>query len=139
MDFMKLGADLLMSKLGGSEGGLDLSNAGDLLSGLFADGDGNFNVQSLLDQFQENGLGNLVDSWLGDGENEMVSPEQLQEVVGADKIRELASQFGSDESSLLSGLSEALPQVIDQSSSGGSLLDSVGGLDGVMNMAKKFF
>lgn len=138
MDIMKMGADLLMRKLGG-EGGLDLDNAGNLLSGLFSDGDGNFNMQSMLDSLQEQGLGGLADSWLGDGDNEAISPEQIQEVVGADKIRELASQFGSDEGSLLSGLSEALPQVVDKSSSGGSLLDSIGGLDGVMDMAKKFF
>lgn len=138
MDFLKMGADLLMNKLGG-EGGLDLNNAGDLLSGLFSDAEGNFNLQSVVDSLQENGLGSIAESWLGDGENEAISPEQIQDVVGADKIRELASQFGSDEGSLLSGLSEALPQVIDQSSSGGSLLDSIGGLDGVMNMAKKLF
>lgn len=138
MDILKMGTDLLMSKLGG-EGGLDMSNAGDLLSGLFSDESGNFNLQQVINGLQEKGLGGIAESWLGDGDNEAISPEQVQDVVGADKIRELASQFGTDEGSLLSGLSEALPQVVDKSSSGGSLLDSVGGLEGVMGMAKKFF
>lgn len=137
MDILKMGADLLMSKLGG-EGGMDMSNAGNLLSGLFSDESGNFNLQQVVSSLQENGLGGIADSWLGDGENEAISAEQLQGVVGTEKIQALASQFGTDEGSLLSGLSEALPQVVDQSSSGGSLLDSVGGLDGVMDMAKKF-
>lgn len=133
-----MGAEMLMNKLGG-EGGVDLGNAGEMLSGLFSDGDGNFNMQAMIDKMQESGLGGLADSWLGDGDNEAISPEQVQDVVGVDKIKELASQFGTDEGSLLSGLSEALPQVVDKSSSGGSLLDNLGGLDGVMDMAKKLF
>ena len=138
MDILKMGAELLMNRIGG-EGGLDMGNAGNMLSSLFSDDEGNFNMQSLMDRFQENGLGDIANSWLGDGDNEAISEGQLQEVVGSEKIRELAAQFGTDEGSLLSGLSEALPQVVDKASSGGSLLDNIGGLDGVMDMAKKFF
>jgi hypothetical protein len=35
-------------------------------------------------------------------------------------------------------LKDALPQMIDKSSSGGSLLDNLGGLSGALGMAKKF-
>ena len=55
------------------------------------------------------------------------------------KISQAAAELGTDEGSLLNGLSQALPQMIDKSSSGGSLLDAVGGLDGALNMAKKLF
>ncbi len=140
MDLMKMGAQLLMSKMGGgNDGGMDLSNVMQLLGSMTPGDSNDLNLQGLVGMFQEKGLGSLVESWLGDGENEPVSPEQLKEVVGSDKIAELASQFGGDEDSLLGGLSEALPQLIDKSSSGGSLLDSVGGLEGALGMAKKFF
>ncbi len=45
----------------------------------------------------------------------------------------------TDEESLLQGLSEALPAIVDKSSSGGSRLDAIGGIDGALNMAKKLF
>jgi len=47
--------------------------------------------------------------------------------------------LGTDENSLLAGLTRVLPKMVDSSSSGGSLLDAIGGLDGAMSMAKKLF
>ncbi|HFC53982.1 MAG TPA: DUF937 domain-containing protein [Gammaproteobacteria bacterium] len=137
MDILKLGASLLMDKLGG--GNSDLGSISSALSGLLSDNDGNLNLGNLVSSMQEKGLGSVVESWLGDGENEAISGEQVKELFGSDKISQVASQMGADEESVLSGLSEALPQVVDKSSSGGSLLDSLGGLGGVMDMAKKLF
>ncbi len=141
MDIMKIGAQLLMSKMsgGGNGGGMDLSSVMGMLGGLTPGSSSDMNLQGLVGMFKEKGLGSIAESWLGDGANEAVSPDQLKEVIGSDKIAELAAQFGGDESSLLSGLSEALPQMVDKSSSGGSLLDSVGGIQGALGMAKKFF
>jgi len=48
----------------------------------------------------------------------------------------MAAQLNTDEGSLLDGLKDALPQIIDKSSRSGSLLDSADDLPG---MAKKFF
>ena len=142
MDIMKIGAQMLMSKLGGGNadgGGMDLSGVMGMLGGLTPGDSGDMNLGGLVDMFKEKGLGSMAESWLGDGENEAVSPDQLREVIGSDKISELASQFGGDEDSLLGGLADALPSMVDQSSSGGSFLDSIGGLEGAMSMAKKLF
>ena len=87
---------------------------------------------------KEKGMGDVADSWLGDGDNADISPDQLKDVLGADKISAAAAELGTDEGSLLEGLREAVTQMVDKSSSGGSLLDSLGGLGGVANMAKKF-
>jgi len=85
---------------------------------------------------QGKGLGAIAESWLGDGDNADISTDQVREAIGNDKITEMASQLNTDEGSLLDGLKVALPQIIDKSSSGGSLMDSAGGL---LGMAKKFF
>jgi len=77
----------------------------------------------------------VASSWLGDGDNADISADQLKDVLGGDKISEAAAQLGTDEGSLLESLREAIPQMVDKSSSGGSLMDSLGGLGG---MAKKF-
>jgi len=84
------------------------------------------------------GLGDLASSWLGDGDNADISSSQLQDLLGAEKIQEAASQLGTDQEGLLSGLKDMIPQVVDKSSSGGSLLDSVGGIGGLAGLASKF-
>ena len=58
-------------------------------------------------------------------------------MLGADKVSEFASRLGLSEEEAAGGLSEALPQMVDTASSGGSLLDSIGGLSGAMGMAGK--
>ncbi len=138
MDLMKLGAQLVMSKLGGGAGTSSDSISsvlGNLLGGGDNGGDG---MGSILSAMKEKGLGSVADSWLGDGDNEEISSDQLRDVMGGDKVTEMASELGTDENSLLSGLKDALPQMVDKSSSGGSLLDNLGGLSGALGMAKKF-
>ncbi len=137
MDILKLGASLLMDKLGSGDGNLDdiTSAFGNLLS----DENGNLDLGNIVSTMQEKGLGSVVESWLGDGENDAISGDQVMELFGSERISQIASQLGSDEGSLLDALSDALPQVVDNASSGGSLLDSIGGLEGAWNMAKKLF
>ena len=61
--------------------------------------------------------------------------DQVRQVVGNDKVAAMASELETDEDSVLDGLKDALPQIIDKSSVGGSLLDNPGDL---LNLAKKF-
>ncbi len=138
MDLMKLGAQLVMSKLGGGADG-NSDSISSVLGNLLGGGDnGGGGMDNIISAMQEKGLGSIAESWLGDGDNEEISTDQLREVVGNDKVTEMASELNTDEDSLLSGLKDALPQMIDKSSSGGSLLDNLGGLSGALGMAKKF-
>ncbi len=137
MDILKLGASLLMDKLGSGDGNLDdITSA---LGNLLSDENGNLDLGNIVSGLQEKGLGSIVESWLGDGENDAISGDQVMELFGSERISQIASQLGSDEGSLLDALSDALPQVVDNASSGGSLLDSIGGLEGAWNMARKLF
>ena len=61
------------------------------------------------------------------------------EMFGGDKLANFANQLGLDQDSANNGLSEMLPNLVDKSSSGGNLLESVGGLGGALDMAKKLF
>lgn len=142
MDMMKLASQLLASKLGGDAG----SNAGassdmieNVIGSLLGGSGGNgIDLGSIVGNLQNSGLGSLAESWLGDGDNEHISRSQIQDMLGSDKVAQAAQQLGADQNDLLSGLQKMLPQVIDKSSSGGSLLDSVGGLGGLASMASKF-
>jgi uncharacterized protein YidB (DUF937 family) len=145
MDLMKLGTQLILSKLGGnaSEGGI-ASALASLLGGGNSDKDssgGGLDLGSLVGNMmgKEGGLESIVSSWLGDGDNEAVSGSQIKDILGGDKVAEFANQVGVDEDTAAESLAEAVPQMVDKGSSGGSLLDSVGGIEGAIGLAKKFF
>jgi len=133
MDIMKLGTQLLMSKLGTS--GTDSNAVQAALGSLLGKGDG-LDLAGLIGNLQSGGLGDIAQSWLGDGANASISADQINNVVDSNKLSQLASVLGTDEGSVLSGLQDAMPQMVDNASSGGSLLDSLGGLDGAAKLAK---
>lgn len=136
MDLMKLGTQLLSEKLGAGVDGDSLTSA---LSGLLGGSDGNIDVAGLAGKMSENSdLGGLLSSWLGDGDNSPISADMLTGLLGDSNIADFASKLGLDSSTATSGLAEALPQLMDKASSGGSLLDSVGGLGGLLGAAKSF-
>jgi uncharacterized protein YidB (DUF937 family) len=138
MDMMQLATQLLASKLGGNA---ILSNSavenaiGNLLGGSSGSG---IDLGSLVSALQNSGLGDIAQSWLGDGDNSNISRTQVESIFGSDKIQNAARELGTDQNDLLRGLQDMLPQVVDKSSSGGSLLDSIGGIGGLANLAGKF-
>lgn len=133
MDLKNIAAGMLAQKLG-----VDSSMVGGIMDKLVGGGD-KMDVASLVGNLKEKGLGDVAESWLGDGENQSISADQLKDALGAEQVTEAAAKLGTDENSLLGGLQAALPQLVDKASSGGSLLDSVGGLGGLAGMAKKLF
>ena len=142
-NLLKMGATLFRdSQQSGDAGsGLDISNLTSALSGLAGGGSskGGFDIGSLLSKMDSGGLGAIAKSWLGDGNNEAISPNQISDMLGADKVSEFASKLGLSKEEAVGGLSEALPQMVDKASSGGSLLDSIGGISGAISMASKLF
>ena len=133
MDIKSLAAGMVMKKLGLGDSGA----IGNVMESLIGGGD-KMDIGGLVSGLQSKGLGDVAESWLGDGANKAISASQLKDVIGADKISAAAAQLGADEGSLLDSLKDALPQMVDKSSKGGSLLDSVGGVGGLAGMAKKF-
>ena len=136
MDLIQQGAQLIKEKLGID---LDAATAQSALSGLMGDGQGGLDLQGLIGKMASSGeLGSLVDSWLGDSSNLPISTESIIGMFGEEKISEFANTVGVDTKVAASGLSELLPDLMDKASSGGSLLESAGGLGGLMGAAKSF-
>ena len=134
MDIMKLGTQLLMSKMSGGANA-DSGAVQNALGSLLGNGDSP-DIGSLLSGLQSGGLGDFAKSWLGDGDNASISTDQIKGVVDENKLSELASALGTDEGSVLSGLQDAMPQMVYKASTGGSLLDSIGVLAGAAKLAK---
>ena len=138
MDLMKIGTQLLASKLGGNvtDGEDGIMGA---LSGLLGDSEGNLDIGNIVSQMSSGGLTSMLGSWLGDGDNDSISIDQIKDMFGSDKISAFASSLGVSEDEASESLADAVPQMVDQASSGGSLLDSIGGVSGAIDLAKKFF
>jgi uncharacterized protein YidB (DUF937 family) len=94
--------DLLRGGLGGLFAG---GAAGSVLSG---------GLNDLLKQLHQNGHSTTADSWVGTGPNKDIAPNDLASALGADKIDALMAQSGMSRDDLLRGLSQYLPQVVDQ-------------------------
>ncbi len=139
-ELLQLGAKIFSkSNLSGDAGtNLDMGSLASALSGLTG-GSGGFDLGALMNNLDAGGLGDMAKSWLGDGANAGISPDQISNTIGSDKIAEFASKLGLSTEEATGGLSEALPQMVDNASSGGSLLDSLGGVEGVLGFANKLF
>jgi len=142
-ELLTKGAKAFMESQGSGEAGsnLDLGVLTSALSGLSGDkgGSGGIDIASIIGSMQGGGMVDILQSWLGDGANQKISGNQLSEMLGSDKISNFASQLGLSEDEAIGGLQDAMPKMIDNASSGGSLLDSIGGVEGAFNLASKFF
>jgi uncharacterized protein YidB (DUF937 family) len=104
---------------GGAFGGL-----GDLFKGLgtgngMAAGAGGLGglltggLGDLLKQFQGAGKGDVAKSWIGTGQNEPLTPNDLSKVMTPEQIDFLMARTGLSREELLAGLSEQLPKAVD--------------------------
>lgn len=127
---------LLDSVIGGLMGGGTSSPMGGILSSILGGqaggaggaantGMGNTGMAGglggLLQQFEQAGLGHVAQSWVGNGPNQSVSPNQLQNVFGQEKVENMANQAGMPTHDFLSQLSQHLPQAVNGMTPNGQL------------------
>ena len=79
------------------------------------------NLQGIVAQLQQGGLGDQVKSWLSNGPNMQVTPEQLQAALGSDQAKQLAQRFGIPLDAALKLLADHLPATVDQASPNGTI------------------
>jgi len=75
----------------------------------------------LLNKLQQGGLGNAVNSWVGTGQNQPVSPGQLGSALGPSIIKMLAQKSGMSEDDISKQLSQVLPGLVDKLTPAGRL------------------
>ena len=139
---------LLDSILGAATGKTDGSGGAaqliGVLGGLLAQSGG---LQGLANKFAQKGQGNAFQSWVGMGENQPVSSNQIQNVVGSEQVNAIATRMGVDPTLASNFLAEYLPKIVDKLTPAGkvdptadhqegltallpSLLQSLGGKSG---------
>lgn len=95
-------------------------------------------LSNLTSAFQGAGLGNVLQSWLGNGQNLPISGDQVKQVLGSGTVADLAKSAGIGESDASNALAGLLPQVIDKLSPGGNL-PAQGDLGGALASLGKMF
>jgi len=107
--------------LGGSLGDVLKGGLGGLLAGGAAGSVISGGLGDLLKQLQQSGQGETANSWVSNGPNKQIAPDDLAKALGADQLNALSAQSGLSRDELLSGLSQHLPDVINHLTPDGRL------------------
>ena len=112
--------DVLGGLLGGGSGGGMGTKAGGMNAGVIAaalvpllgkllKGGG---LSKVLENAHASGLSAQADSWVGTGENQPVSGQEIRGVVGDDAVKEVAQQAGISEDEAADVLAKVVPHVV---------------------------
>ncbi|VXC09066.1 conserved hypothetical protein [Burkholderia sp. 8Y] len=105
-------------------------------------------IMGLIQRFHQNGAGDIVSSWIGNGENKPISPGLLTNVLGADNVGALAQKAGVSGDQLSGMLAAVLPHIVDRATPNGEVppegkldltgvLGSLGGLAGLFGKSEE--
>jgi len=101
--------DTIGSLLGKSEGE-PMSVPAALVAAL---GNQEGGLGGLIQKFESAGLGGTVSSWIGNGENQPVSPDAVHNALGSDIVQQIAAKTGLPVEQLLPLVAQHLPQLVD--------------------------
>jgi uncharacterized protein YidB (DUF937 family) len=109
------------------KGGLDMDNVNALLEQFGG-------VDGIMSKLQESGLGDQLSSWIGSGENQAVSPDQIKDALGKADLDQLAAKTGLDVDDLAGRISTKMPDAIDQLTPDGAVPEGGLNLDSLTKM-----
>ena len=93
-------------------------------------------LAGLVQSFEQKGMGGVVSSWVGTGQNLPVSGDQITSVLGSDALKNLAAKAGISPDQAGSQLATLLPGIIDKLTPNGHVGDAGGLLSAAMSMLK---
>jgi uncharacterized protein YidB (DUF937 family) len=70
-------------------------------------------VQGVVNQLRSNGLGPSVNSWINEGPNAPVAPQDIHRAFGDQTMNELAAKSGMSTEELAQKLAQVLPHAVD--------------------------
>lgn len=84
-----------------------------ILSGLLANDGQHGGLGGLVSQFEQAGLGGVIGSWVGNGQNQAISGDQVTQALGSGTIGQIASKLGIDPTQAASQISSVLPALVN--------------------------
>lgn len=94
----------------------------------------------LVQLFQQKGMGDVMQSWIGTGQNAPISMDQIIDVLGHDRVGQMAQQAGVSHEDAAGSLAQMLPNIIDKLTPQGQLPaehDLSSQLGGLLGMLKR--
>ena len=104
-----------------NDGKIDVSEVMASMANLLSSPQSPIDLNAIIANMQGSGLADIASSWLGNGDNAPISPQQIGELLDSDKLQSFAAALNLDMDSVTEGLSKVIPNLIDQSSSDGQL------------------
>ena len=98
-------------------------------------------LQGLVQSFHDKGLGGLVSSWVGSGQNMPITADQIHQVLGSDQVKALAAKAGISPDQAGSAIAQLLPGIVDKLTPNGEIpahnnvMEMLGGLLQTMGKA----
>jgi uncharacterized protein YidB (DUF937 family) len=71
-------------------------------------------LQGVVSEFERNGFGPTVQSWVGTGPNQAIAPDGINRVLGNDLLQQLAAKTGLSVQDLTQKLAQILPDAVDK-------------------------
>jgi uncharacterized protein YidB (DUF937 family) len=111
---------MLGSVLSSEQGGGKQSGAGGLgallpaVIGMLANNGQGGGLGGLMEKFNQAGMGDVLGSWIGPGQNAPISGADLGAVLGGDTMGDLAAQLGMSQNDAAGQLAQVLPGLIDK-------------------------
>jgi uncharacterized protein YidB (DUF937 family) len=78
-------------------------------------------LPAMINEFERNGFGPTVRSWVGTGPNQPISPADLQRALGPELLTQLAAKSGLSVQDLTQKLAQVLPQAVDKMTPDGTI------------------
>lgn len=101
----------------------DMPSPGDLtdILGQIFGGGGAQKLPDVVKQFEEKGMREQVESWIGTGANKPVDRRQIEDVFGQRELDRMAQQKNIDRNRLAEVLAKYIPQIINELTPGGQM------------------
>jgi uncharacterized protein YidB (DUF937 family) len=134
---MSMFEELTKDVVGAIGGGESHTNMIQAVTGML-NSQGSGGLAGVAQMFEQKGLGGLMSSWVSNGPNSAITPDQMHQVFGSDKIGALAQQLGISPQAAATTLAAVLPTLIDRMTPNGRLPTQGAGslLDTGMNLLK---
>jgi uncharacterized protein YidB (DUF937 family) len=78
-------------------------------------------LQNVVSQFEKNGFGDTMKSWISQGQNLPITADQIRQALGSDKVKDLAAKMGLPADKIADLLAQHLPQAVDKATPDGKL------------------
>lgn len=127
----------MLGQLGNLAGGGQNANLIGAIAGLVGSRDIG-GLSGLAQLFQQRGYGDTVNSWVSPGENQPISPQALQNVLGEERVQQVAERAGVSREEASRGLADLLPQLVDRLTPDGQMPDNNSSMDLLSQLAGRF-